>query len=183
MTFLETPLAGAYLITISPRGDSRGWFARTYCEREFSQIGHHAPWVQMNHSMTRQLGAIRGMHFQYQPHAEIKLVRCVAGRVFDVLVDLRAGSPTLGQWFGAELSAENGQMMYVPKGFAHGFQTLATDCQLLYCHSNFYEPQREGAVRFDDPKIGVQWPLPVTDISARDASHPLLDDPFVGITI
>lgn len=183
MIFSKTPLTGAYVVTISPRGDNRGWFARTFCQHEFAQIGHTDSWVQMNHSVTLQKGAIRGMHFQHQPHAEIKLVRCIAGRVFDVIVDLRLESPTLGQWFGAELSVENGQMMYIPKGFAHGFQTLTSDCQLLYCHSNFYEPQSEGAVRFDDPRIGIQWPLPVTDLSTRDASHPLLDDRFTGLTI
>jgi dTDP-4-dehydrorhamnose 3,5-epimerase len=183
MTFTQTPLADAYIVTLSPRGDNRGWFARTYCQTEFEQIGHQEPWVQMNHSMTHQTGAIRGMHFQYPPHTEIKLVRCMAGRVFDVIIDLRATSPTFGRWYGTELSPENGQMMYVPKGFAHGFQTLDSDCQLVYCHSNYYTPDSEGAIRFDDPRIGIQWPLPVTDLSGRDASHPLLADGFAGLTI
>ena len=183
MTFTQTPLADAYIVTLSPRGDNRGWFARTYCQNEFAQIGHQEPWVQMNHSMTHQTGAIRGMHFQHHPHTEIKLVRCIAGSVFDVIIDLRAGSPTFGHWFAEELSVENGQMMYIPKGFAHGFQTLTTDCQLIYCHSNYYSPDSEGAIRFDDPRIAIQWPLPVTDLSARDASHLLLDDRFAGLII
>jgi dTDP-4-dehydrorhamnose 3,5-epimerase len=182
MIFEETPLAGAYVVTLTPRSDNRGWFARTFCQDEFAQIGHTEPWVQMNHSMTHQAGAIRGMHFQHPPYAEIKLVRCIAGRVFDVIVDLRADSTTFGNWFGAELSADNYKMMYIPKGFAHGFQTLTTDCQLLYCHSNYYTPDSEGAVRFDDPRINIQWPLPVTDLSNRDASHPLLTDEFGGIS-
>ena len=181
MIFSETPLAGAYIVTIAPRGDNRGWFARTYCQREFEQIGHYNPWVQMNHSMTHQIGAVRGMHFQYPPHAEIKLVRCIAGRVFDVIIDLREESPTFGGWYGTELSAENGKMMYIPTGFAHGFQTLDSDCQLVYCHSNYYVPNSEGAIRFDDPRIGIKWPLAITDLSDRDASHPLLDDRFTGI--
>jgi dTDP-4-dehydrorhamnose 3,5-epimerase len=183
MTFTETPLAGAYLIQLSPRSDHRGWFARTYDKTAFAQIGHTADWVQMNHSMTHQPGAVRGMHFQRSPKAEIKLVRCVAGRVFDVIIDLRVSSPTLGHWFGTELSAENQQMLYIPKGFAHGFQTLTADCQLIYCHSETYAPDREGAVRYNDPSIGISWPLPITDLSERDANHALLTDRFVGIPV
>ncbi|GAB3709121.1 dTDP-4-dehydrorhamnose 3,5-epimerase [Spirosoma flavus] len=183
MTFTETSLPGTYLITLSPRSDSRGWFARTYDKQLFGQIGHTEDWVQMNHSMTRQTGAIRGLHFQNPPFAEIKLVRCVAGRVFDVAVDLRKDSPTFLKWFGAELSEENGQMLYIPKGFAHGFQTLTENCQLVYCHSAYYTPQSESAIRYNDPKLAIDWPLPVTDLSERDATHPLLDDRFVGLTI
>ncbi len=182
MTFTETPLSGAYLVTPAPHSDRRGWFARTYDKVAFADIGFTDDWVQMNHSMTRQAGAVRGMHFQHPPHAEIKLVRCIAGCVFDVILDLRVGSPTFLTWFGAELSAENGQMLYIPKGFAHGFQTLTTDCQLVYCHSEVYVPDHEGAVRYDDPRIGIQWPLPVVYLSERDAAHPLLDDSFVGLT-
>lgn len=183
MTFTETPLAGAYLVTLAPRSDSRGWFMRTYDEQRFRQIGHTADWVQMNHSLTNQAGAVRGMHFQYPPFAEVKLVRCISGRVFDVIIDLRTGSPTFLHWFGAELSATNGQMLYIPEGLAHGFQTLTDNCQLLYCHSAYYTPEHEGAVRYDDPAIRIQWPLPVTDLSARDATHPLLDDQFIGIPV
>lgn len=183
MTFTETTLPGAYLITLSPRSDSRGWFARTFDKQAFAQIGHTADWVQMNHSLTRQIGALRGMHFQRHSAAEIKLVRCISGCVFDVIVDLRATSPTLGRWYGVELSDENQQMLYIPKGFAHGFQTLTPDCQLVYCHSEYYNPIYEGAIRYDDPRIGINWPLPVTDLSERDATHPYLDEQFVGLTL
>lgn len=182
MTFTETSLAGSYLITLSPRSDSRGWFARTFDKQLFSQIGHSDDWVQMNHSMTRQAGTIRGMHFQYPPCAEIKLVRCIAGRVFDVIIDLRANSPTFLGWFGVELSEENNQMLYIPKGFAHGFQTLTDNCQLVYCHSAYYSPDAEGAIRYNDPKVAIQWPLSITDLSERDATHPLIDDRFIGLT-
>ncbi len=181
MIFTETPLAGAYLVTPEPRQDSRGWFMRTFDKAAFTQIGHTDDWTQMNHSLTRQTGAVRGMHFQHPPAAEIKLVRCVAGAVFDVIVDVRAGSPTFLHWFGADLTADNRQMLYIPKGFAHGFQTLTTDCQLVYCHTADYAPGHEGAVRYNDPRIGIQWPLPVTDLSARDAAHPFLDDRFTGV--
>ncbi len=182
MTFTETPLSGAYLGRLSPRGDNRGWFARTYDKESFRQIGHTDDWVQMNQSMTHQTGAIRGMHFQYPPHAEIKLVRCIRGRVFDVIIDLRQSSPTFLRWFGTELSATNQTALYIPRGFAHGFQTLAPDCELMYCHSNVYTPASEGAIRYNDPKVGIDWPLPVTDLSERDATHPLLDDQFTGLT-
>ena len=183
MTFTETTLPGAYLVTLAARGDNRGWFARTYDKQMFAQIGHTVDWIQMNHSLTRQTGALRGLHFQYPPYAEIKLVRCIAGRVFDVIVDLRAGSPTFLHWFGTELSADNQQMIYIPKGFAHGFQTLTTDCQLVYCHSDSYNPAHEGAVRYSDSRLGIVWPLPVTDLSERDSSHPFLDDQFVGLNV
>ena len=182
MTFAETPLSGAYLVALAPRQDNRGWFVRTFDKTAFAEIGFLDSWTQMNQSMTHQAGAVRGMHFQHPPHAEVKLVRCVAGRVFDVIVDLRAGSPTFLRWFGAELSADNRQMLFIPKGFAHGFQTLTPDCQLIYCHSTDYAPDFEGAVRYNDPRVGITWPLPVTDLSERDANHPFLDDHFAGLT-
>ncbi|XWW47600.1 dTDP-4-dehydrorhamnose 3,5-epimerase [Fibrella sp. USSR17] len=176
MTFDETPIAGAYLITPSPRGDHRGWFMRTFDRAAFLTHDLCADWVQMNHSMTTTTGSIRGMHFQHVPAAEVKLVRCVAGRVFDVLVDLRPGSPTRWQWFGTELSAGNQQMLYIPEGCAHGFQTLEPNCELVYCHSAAYAPDHEDGVRYNDPKLNITWPLPVTDISARDMGFTLLDD-------
>ena len=182
MTFSETSLPGAYLVTPAPRHDSRGWFMRTFDKTAFAEIGFTDEWVQMNQSMTHQAGSVRGMHFQRPPRAETKLVRCVAGAVFDVLVDLRAGSPTFLRWFGAELTADNRQMLFIPKGFAHGFQTLTVDCQLVYCHSVAYAPDQEGAIRYDDPRIGIEWPLPVADVSERDATHPFLNDRFAGLT-
>jgi dTDP-4-dehydrorhamnose 3,5-epimerase len=183
MNFTETPLKGSYIVEPKPFADARGWFARTYCKREFAAIGHNKEWVQLNHSCTRQKGSLRGMHFQFPPHEEIKLVRCIAGSVFDVIIDLRKDSPTFLQWFGAELSATNRRMMYIPEGFAHGFQTLADDTELIYHHSAYYQPDAEGAIRYDDKKIGIEWKVAITDISTRDQQHPYIDDNFTGINL
>ena len=181
MNFTETILKGSYVIGLEPFVDERGWFARTYCKQAFAQIGHTAEWVQLNHSFTRQQGTVRGMHYQLPPFSEIKLVRCIAGAVFDVIIDLRKGSPTFLQWFGVEISAANKKMIYIPAGFVHGFQTLAEGSELIYHHSQFYEPGVEGGIRYDDPKINISWPLPLADISNRDKVHPLLDENFKGI--
>lgn len=183
MKFTETPLAGAYIVDLEPFSDDRGLFARTFCKREFAQIGHTGEWVQLNHSITFKKGAIRGMHFQFPPHSEVKMVRCVAGAVYDVIIDLRKGSTTFLQWFGVELSAANRKMLYIPAGFAHGFQTLTNNCELIYHHTSFYEPGAEGGIRFDDKKIGISWKEAVTDISERDKSHPHLDDSFTGLNL
>lgn len=171
MIFTETPLKGSFIITGEPRGDSRGWFMRSYCKNEFAPIRHAAEWVQMNHSFTAKKGTVRGLHFQREPHAEIKLVRCIAGSVYDVIVDLRKDSATYLQWYGDILSAENKKMMYVPEGFAHGFQALSDDAELLYNHSEFYNAAFESGILYNDPKINIQWPLPITEISDRDNSH------------
>jgi dTDP-4-dehydrorhamnose 3,5-epimerase len=181
MTFTETLLKGSYVIDLNTFTDDRGWFARTYCKNEFAAIGHTAEWVQMNHSFTKDKGAIRGMHYQLPPFSEIKMVRCIAGAVNDVIIDLRKNSPTFLQWFGVELSAQNKKMLYIPEGFAHGFQTLQSDCELIYHHSQFYTPGAEGGIKFDDPKLNISWPLPVTNISERDNRHPLLDENFKGL--
>ena len=181
MIFSETILKGSYVIDLDTFKDERGWFARTYCKNEFHTIGHIAEWVQMNHSFTKQKGTIRGMHYQLPPFSEIKMVRCIAGVVYDVIVDLRKGSPTFMQWFGTELSAANKKMLYIPEGFAHGFQTLADDCELVYHHSQFYTPGAEGGIKFDDKRINIKWPLPVTAISERDNQHPVLDENFKGL--
>ncbi|MGE9314708.1 dTDP-4-dehydrorhamnose 3,5-epimerase [Niabella sp. CJ426] len=174
MIFEPTSLDGSYVITPSPRGDNRGWFMRSFCKQEFETIGHTKEWVQMNHSFTATKGTIRGMHFQIKPYGEIKLVRCIAGAVFDVIIDLREESPSYLQWFGAELSAGNKKSLYIPEGFAHGFQTLTEDAELLYLHSAYYTPGYESGVLYNDPKINIQWPLPLTEISERDKSHTLL---------
>lgn len=181
MKFTPTPLAGAYLVDVQPFSDDRGWFARVYCKREFGEIGHDKEWVQMNHSVSYRKATLRGMHFQHPPFREIKLVRCIAGAVFDVILDLRSGSPTFGQWYGAELSAANNRMLYIPEGFAHGFQTLEENSALLYHHTEFYTPGAEGGIRYDDPAFAIQWPLTVTVISERDAGHPFVDKNFKGI--
>ena len=181
MTFSPTPLQGSYIIHLTPFSDERGWFARTYCENEFRDIGHAEKWVQINHSYTAKKGTVRGMHFQLPPFKEIKLVRCIRGKVFDVIIDLRKDSVTFLQWFGVELSPEGMNMLYIPEGFAHGFQTLNDDCELIYHHSEFYSPGVEGGIRFNDRALNIKWPLPVTSISERDLNHPELTEKFNGI--
>lgn len=178
MIFHPTRLEGSYIIEAEPKGDSRGWFMRSYCKEEFSRINHLKEWVQMNHSFTLERGTIRGMHFQKEPHREIKLVRCIAGSIFDVIVDLRKDSKTYLQWFGDELSAANKKMMYVPEGFAHGFQTLSENVELLYNHTEFYNSEFESGILYDDPQVGIKWPMPVTAISPRDKSHLLITENF-----
>lgn len=181
MIFSPTPLAGSYIIELEPFKDERGWFARSYCKKEFQQIGHEKEWVQMNHSFTSQQAVIRGMHFQLYPYSEIKMVRCIVGKVYDVIIDLRKDSSTFLQWFGIELSAENKKMLYIPEGFAHGFQTLTNNSELIYHHTAYYTPEAESGIRYDDPAISIQWWLPVSSISNRDAHHPYIDKNFKGL--
>jgi dTDP-4-dehydrorhamnose 3,5-epimerase len=181
MTFTETALKGSYIISLKPFSDERGWFARTYCKNEFAAIGHSKEWVQMNHSFTVEKGTVRGMHFQHPPFSEIKMVRCIAGAVMDVIVDIRKDSPTFLQYVSVELSAVNKQMIYIPAGFAHGFQTLADDTELIYHHSEYYQPGVEGGLRYNDEILNIQWPLPVINVSERDNNHPLQDAQFKGI--
>jgi len=183
MKFKETKLAGSYVVDIVAAADERGWFARTFDKDEFKKIGFSAEWVQLNHSFTNKGGTLRGMHYQLPPFAEIKLLRCIAGAIFDVIIDLRKNSATFLQWFGTELSAENKKMIYIPEGFAHGFQTLTDNCELIYHHSQFYEPGFEGGIKYDDPMINIQWPTKVTNVSKRDEEHPYLAKNFEGIKI
>ncbi len=181
MIFTPTSLSGSFVIDLDVRTDERGWFTRYYCKDEFEKIGHTKEWVQMNHSVTYKKGSIRGMHYQVHPYREIKMVRCIAGSVFDVIIDLRKDSETFLKWFGTELSAENKRMLYIPEGFAHGFQCLSDNCELLYHHSEFYQPGAEAGIRFNDPLVNIEWPLPVTILSSRDEQHPNLDENFKGI--
>lgn len=181
MIFLPTYLTGSYEIKLTPHEDNRGWFARFFCKDEFENIGHKKEWVQMNHSFTRNKGAVRGMHYQNLPYAEIKIVRCIAGAVFDVIIDMRKKSETFLQWYGAELSASKKNMLYIPEGFAHGFQTLEGDCELIYLHSEFYKPESESGLRYDDPAVKISWPLPVSEISNRDTELEYIDQNFEGI--
>lgn len=181
MTFEETLLKGSYVVSLQPFKDERGWFARTYCKNEFAAIGHTKEWLQLNHSFTNKKGTIRGMHFQLPPFSEIKLVRCIAGAVYDVIVDLRKDSPTFLQHVGVELSSSNKKMMYIPEGFAHGFQALTDDCELLYHHSQFYLPGVEAGIKYNDPKINIEWPLPDGLVSDRDNTHQLIDINFKGL--
>jgi dTDP-4-dehydrorhamnose 3,5-epimerase len=181
MIFSETILKGSFLIDLHIFEDERGWFGRTFCKNEFEKIGHVKEWVQLNHSFTKQKGTIRGMHFQLTPFSEIKMVRCIAGAVYDVMVDLRKDSSTFLKSFGAELSANNKKMIYIPEGFAHGFQTLSDDSELIYHHTEFYKPSVESGLKYDDPKLNIDWPLAVTNISDRDKQHDFLKDNFIGI--
>jgi dTDP-4-dehydrorhamnose 3,5-epimerase len=181
MIFSPSPLQGSYIIDVQPFQDERGWFSRFYCKDEFQKIGHQKEWVQLNHSVTYKKGTIRGMHFQKAPYYEIKMVKCIAGSVYDVIIDLRRGSSTFLQWFGVYLSAANKKMLYIPEGFAHGFQCLSDDCELIYHHTEFYTPGAEAGVRYDDPMIAIDWPLEVSILSPRDNEHPYLDKNFKGI--
>jgi dTDP-4-dehydrorhamnose 3,5-epimerase len=181
MIFEETFLKGSYVVNIQPIEDERGWFARTYCKNEIAAIGHTKEWVQLNHSFTRKKGTIRGMHYQQPPFSEIKLVRCIAGTVYDVIIDLRNDSATFLQYFGVELSSSNKKMIYIPEGFAHGFQALTDDCELLYHHSQFYLPGVEAGIKYNDPKINIEWPLPDGLVSDRDNTHQLIDLNFKGL--
>ena len=181
MKLHPTKLPALWIVEAQPFVDQRGAFARWFCARELAELIGSRRIVQINHSRTRRLGAIRGMHFQYPPHAEMKLVRCIRGRVWDVAVDLRQGSPTFLQWHAEILTPENGRMMVISEGFAHGFQVLEEDSELIYLHTAFYAPDHEGGVRFDDPAIGITWPLNVTEVSDRDRSHQLLGADFEGL--
>ena len=181
MIFNPTFLAGSFIIEPSVLMDDRGWFARFYCKNDFKEIGHDKEWVQLNHSATDKKGAIRGMHFQKEPFREIKMVKCIAGAVYDVIIDLRRDSSTFLKWFGTELSAKNKKMFYIPEGFAHGFQCLEDNCELIYHHSEFYAPAAEAGIKYDDPMIQIDWPQAITVLSPRDESHPYLDQNFKGI--
>ena len=176
-----TPLAGLMLVTRRRRDDARGFFSRFFCAQEMAELGWHQPVAQVNHSLTRQTGAVRGLHFQRPPHAEDKYVSCLRGAVFDVAVDLRHGSPTFLRWHGETLSAGNGRSLLIPQGFAHGFQALEPDSELIYLHSRPYAPEAEGGLQVSDPRLAIAWPRPVIDLSERDASHPLLTDGFAGL--
>ena len=183
MKFIETELKGAYTIEIEASVDDRGWFSRVFCMKEFRQIDHNENFVQINHSSNTNKGTVRGMHYQIPPEAEIKLIRCIRGKIFDVILDLRENSPTFLQWIGVELSAENMKMIYVPEGFAHGFQTLEDNSELIYHHTSFYNPSAERGIRYNDTLAGIKWPLDITNISEKDASYPLLDLNFKGLNL
>ncbi|HMH23176.1 MAG TPA: dTDP-4-dehydrorhamnose 3,5-epimerase [Puia sp.] len=181
MQFEPTPIPGAFVIRLSPFIDERGAFSRLFCENELAEIGYKQRIVQINHSINKEKGTLRGLHFQRPPHAEIKIIRCLHGRVFDVMVDLRKGSPTFSQWYGVELSPEAYNMICIPMGCAHGFQTLEENSELLYFHTAFYNKEYDGGVRFDDPQFSIHWPLPPVNVSEKDKSYALLDDAFGGI--
>ena len=179
----DTPLAGLKIVERQNLGDSRGFLSRMFCAEELALAGWTKPIAQINLTMTSSRGTVRGMHFQQPPHSEMKLVNCVRGVVLDVAVDLRADSPTYLKWHAEELSAENRRSFLIPEGFAHGFQTLTDDCELLYFHSMPYAPGAEGALNALDPALGVSWPLEITEMSERDRRHPNLTEQFTGLTL
>jgi len=180
MIFEELQLKGSYVISLNLLSDARGGFARTYCKKEFEQIGHKKEFVQMNHSFNTHKGTLRGMHFQKEPHQEIKLIRCIKGAVIDVIVDLRKDSPTFLKHAMVELSSENKKMIYVPENFAHGFQTLEDDSELIYHHTEFYTPSADAGICYNDPVLNIDWPLPPVMVSDKDKSYPLIDSTFKG---
>ena len=179
----ETGVSGAFVVTSHPFRDRRGQFARLFDRDLLRSIHADRPIVQVNRSLTRQVGAVRGMHFQRMPHLEAKWVRCLKGRVFDVAVDLRSGSSTFLQHAAVELSEETENMFFIPEGCAHGFQVLEPDSELLYLHTAPYSPETEGGVCWDDPLLAIDWPLSPTDISERDRSHPALTETFEGLIV
>lgn len=183
MKLLSTPIEGLWVAHMQEIDDHRGAFARWFCEQALHPAIGERRIVQVNHSRTTSVGAVRGMHFQHSPHTEMKMVRCIRGRVWDVTVDLRSGSSTFLRWHAQELTPENGCMMLIPEGCAHGFQVLQAESELLYLHTAFYVPDAEGGVRHDDPRLAISWPVPVTDLSARDGGHPLLPHDFSGLNV
>lgn len=170
MLFRETHLGGAYVIEPERLADERGFFARTFCEQEFEARGLNPRIVQCNVSFNKLKGTLRGMHYQAAPHEETKLVRCTQGAIYDVIIDLRPASPTFKQWVAVELSRANGLMLFIPEGFAHGFQTLADDTEVFYQMSEFYYPESSRGVRWNDPAFGIRWPAAERAISSRDAA-------------
>ena len=181
MRVLGTPLRGLCIVENEPIVDARGRFERLFRETDWAAIRPGLQLAQVNLSTTARKGTVRGMHFQRAPAAEAKLIRCIRGRVHDVAVDLRAGSPTFLHWHAVELSAEQARTLFIPEGFAHGFQALSDDVQLLYLHTAPWTPAAEGGVRHDDPRLGIAWPLPVVGLSERDRNHPPITDDFEAI--
>jgi dTDP-4-dehydrorhamnose 3,5-epimerase len=176
MRFIETSLRGAYIIDIEPNRDARGFFARTFCAKEFADQGLETEFVQCSVSHSVQRGTIRGLHYQVPPAGETKLVRCTAGAIYDVIVDLRPESPTYLQHAGVELTAENCRALYIPKMFAHGMQTLADNTEVFYQISEFFAPGQASGLRYDDKRLGIRWPIPVTEISEKDKTWGPLTD-------
>jgi len=182
-TVTDLPLAGLKLVERQRLGDSRGFLSRLFCAEELSAAGWIKPIAQINHTCTAMRGTVRGMHFQRPPHAEMKLVTCIRGEVWDVALDVRANSPTFLHWHAERLSADNGRALLIPEGFAHGFQALTDDVELLYCHSAAYIPDAEAGMNPLDVRLAIAWPLPVTELSARDAAHPLIETGFEGVRL
>ena len=176
-----TRLSGLNVLVRKPLGDNRGYLERMFCVDELQDVFGARHVLQINHTLTQTQGTVRGIHFQRAPHAEMKLVSCLRGTVFDLAVDLRKGSPTFLQWHAELLSADNHKTFVIPEGFAHGFQTLADDCEMLYLHTAAYAPGAEAGLNPRDAKLAIAWPLPIAEISPRDAAHALISDNFEGV--
>lgn len=181
--FITIPLNGLVLVQRKAIEDDRGFLSRFYCAEEFREAGINKPIAQINHTLTCKKGAVRGLHFQHPPYAETKMVSCLKGEILDVAVDLRRDSPTFLHWHGEILSATNRKSLLIPEGFAHGFQALTEDCELIYLHTAFYHPEAEGALNVADPKLSIAWPLPIGDLSARDRSPAFIDENFHGVVV
>ena len=181
MIFTKTKIEGVFIITQEQRIDKRGYFSRIFAKEELKIIGIPFEIAHINRSLTFDKGTVRGMHYQIRPKQEDKIVQCINGKVFDVALDLRRESKTYGKWIGEELSGKNRKMLLLPKGVAHGFQTLEDNTELIYHHSQYYKPGYEAGIKYSDPKVNIKWPGKITNISNRDNEHPLLDDNFEGL--
>jgi dTDP-4-dehydrorhamnose 3,5-epimerase len=178
----DTPLPDLKVLQRKPIGDSRGYFERMFCVEELNDLLKHRMVLQINHTLTQHKGTVRGLHFQNPPHVELKFVNCLKGEVFDVAVDLRPDSPTFLKWYAEYLSDSNWKTLVVPEGFAHGFQTLTDNCELLYFHTATYNAAAEGGLNALDERLGITWPLSITEQSSRDQNHPMIDSMFKGVT-
>jgi|TARA_R110002124_G_scaffold239475_4_gene404638 dTDP-4-dehydrorhamnose 3,5-epimerase len=177
------PLAGLKKVERQQVGDERGFLSRVFCAAELAKCGWHGPIAQINHTYTAKKGSVRGLHFQHPPFSEIKLVSCLKGQIWDVVVDLRADSPTFLHWHGENLSNENGSALLIPEGFAHGFQALTDDVELLYCHSAAYDAKAEAGINVLEPRLAINWPLPISECSARDQAFPFLGVEYSGVVL
>jgi len=182
-SLLPTPLAGLIVLERAPVGDQRGFFERVFCTEELQMLLTGKNVVQINHTLTAKRGTVRGLHFQHPPHAETKFVTCLRGEVFDVAVDLRQGSPTFLHWYAAILRADNFKTMVIPEGFAHGFQTLSDDCEMLYLHTAAYQPAAEDGVHPQDPMLAIDWPEQFIEMSLRDTNRAFLTHEFSGVLL
>jgi len=182
-TVSNLPLSGLKLIERQPLSDSRGFLARLFCADELAAVGWCKPVAQINHTFTSRCGTVRGLHYQQPPNSEMKLVTCICGEVWDVAIDLRLGSNTFLKWHAEILSANNNRAFLIPEGFAHGFQTLSDDVELLYCHTVAYSPASDAALNAKDPRLAINWPLDIVERSIKDANHKLIDLKFEGVRL
>ncbi|CAN5284742.1 dTDP-4-dehydrorhamnose 3,5-epimerase [soil metagenome] len=183
MEFIETPLQGLYVIKPRILKDDRGLFTRTFCSNEFAQIGFSQNFVQFNESVNLNKGTVRGMHYQNTPFSDAKLIRCTQGKVWDVIIDIRKNSATFLQYYSVELSSDNKLSVFIPEGFAHGFQTLEDNSTIIYHHTQYYAPDSEGGINFSDPLIGIKWPAEPVKMSSKDLTYRFINNDFKGIDI